>query len=262
MKKEKYTFDDLLGLMTKLRGENGCPWDREQTHESLKRYMVEETYEALEAIEDGDDAGIKEELGDVLLQVVFHSEIAREEGRFDSGDVVDGICRKIIERHTHVFGDDIAEDPESVLINWDKIKNKSKGLNSHTEKIKKIPKTYPALLRSLKIQEKAAKAGFDWDKAEGAIEKTMEEIEEFMKACRDRDQKAIKSEMGDLFFSLVNVCRFLDIEPEITLNETSDKFIRRFSYIEESCVAAGLDIEEMTLAELDAYWDKAKKAGL
>lgn len=262
MKKEKYTFEDLTVLMAKLRSEEGCPWDREQTHESLKRYMVEETYEALEAIDDGDDEGIKEELGDVLLQVVFHSQIAVEEDRFDASDVVDGICRKIIERHTHVFGEDVAEDSEAVLKNWEKIKNKSKGISTHTEKLRKVPKTYPALLRSLKIQERAAKAGFDWDEADGAIEKTMEEIGEFMTACKEHDREAIKSEMGDLLFSLVNVCRFLEVEPEITLNETSDRFIRRFAFIEEQCIKAGLVMEEMTLAELDAYWDKAKEAGL
>ena len=262
MKKEKYTFQDLTELMAKLRSEEWCPWDREQTHETLKRYMVEETYETLEAIESNDDNMIKEELGDVLLQIVFHAQIAQEEGRFDSSDVVDGICRKIISRHTHVFGEDIAKDPEAVLKNWDKIKNKSKGLDSHTERIKAIPKTYPALLRSLKIQEKAAKAGFDWDEADGAIEKTMEEIEEFMAACKNHDNKAIRAEMGDLFFSLVNVCRFLDIEPEITLNETSDKFVRRFTYIEDECRKAGLNMDDMTLAELDLYWDKAKEAGL
>ena len=262
MKKENYNFQDLVDIMEKLRGEDGCPWDREQTHESLKRYMVEETYEALEAIETGEDSKIKEELGDVLLQVVFHSQIAREEKRFDSGDVIDGICRKLIERHTHVFGEDIAEDSEAVLKNWDRIKNKTKGLKSHTEKILDIPKNYPALLRSLKIQEKAAKAGFDWDSSEGAIAKTMEEIGEFMKACEDRDKKAIQSEMGDLFFSLVNVCRFMDIEPEITLQETSDKFIKRFSYIERECSKAGLVMDDMTLAELDTYWNKAKEVGL
>ena len=262
MKKEKYTFGDLTELMAKLRSEAGCPWDREQTHESLKRYMVEETYEALEAIDEGNDAMIKEELGDVLLQVVFHSQIADEEGRFDSSDVVDGICRKIIERHTHVFGDVIAEDSGAVLKNWDKIKNKSKGLKTHTEKILAIPKTYPALLRSLKIQEKAAKAGFDWDEKEGAVEKTMEEIEEFMTSLKEKDQKEMRAEMGDLFFSLVNVCRFLEIEPEITLNETSDRFIRRFSFIEDECRKAGLVMEDMTLAELDSYWDRSKEAGL
>ncbi len=262
MKQEKYTFQDLTELMAKLRSEEGCPWDREQTHESLKRYMVEETYEALEAIEAGDDGMIKEELGDVLLQVVFHSQIAYEEGRFDSSDVIDGICRKLIERHTHVFGEDIALDSEAVLKNWDKIKNKSKGLKSHTEKILAIPKTYPALLRSLKIQEKAAKAGFDWDAVDGAIEKTTEEIEEFMKASKSMNKKAIQSEMGDLFFSLVNVCRFMDIEPEITLQETSDRFIRRFAYVEKECEKAGFSMEERTLVELDRYWDKAKEAGL
>lgn len=262
MKKEKYTFDDLLDVMAKLRSKDGCPWDREQTHDSLKRYMVEETYETLEAIEAKDDGMIKEELGDVLLQVVFHGQIAKEENRFDTSDIIDGICRKLIERHTHVFGEDIAEDSEAVLKNWDKIKNKSKGIKTHTEKILSIPKTYPALLRSLKIQERAAKAGFDWDDEEGAIEKTMEEIEEFTKACRGVDQKEVKYEMGDLLFSLVNVCRFMDIEPEITLQETSDRFIKRFSYIEEKVGEKGKKMEDMTLAELDLFWDKAKEEGL
>ncbi|HRX41387.1 MAG TPA: nucleoside triphosphate pyrophosphohydrolase [Clostridia bacterium] len=262
MNRKKYTFDDLIEIMAKLRGPDGCPWDREQTHESLKRHMLEETYEALEAIEAGDDEMMKEELGDVLLQIVFHGRIGEEDGRFDTSDIVDGICRKLIERHTHVFGEDIAKDPEAVLKNWDRIKNKSKGLQSHTEKINAIPKTYPALLRSLKIQEKAAKAGFDWDDPEGAIDKTMEEIGEFMEACRKRDRQSIKDEMGDLLFSLVNVCRFMDIEPEITLQETSDRFTRRFAYIEENVKKTGRKMEDMTLAELDRFWDMAKEEGL
>lgn len=262
MKKENYTFDDLKEIMEKLRSPEGCPWDREQTHVSLKRHMLEETYEALEAIEVNDDSMMKEELGDVLLQIVFHGQIAKEEGRFDADDIVDGICRKLIERHTHVFGEDIAEDPEAVLRNWDKIKNKSKGLKSHTEKINAIPKTFPALLRSLKVQEKAAKAGFDWNEIDGAIEKTMEEIGEFTEACKKKDITAVRSEMGDLLFSLVNVCRFMEIEPEITLQETTDRFIRRFSYIEENVINSGAKMEEMTLEELDVYWDNAKEGGL
>lgn len=262
MKKEKYTFNDLQKIMAKLRSSDGCPWDREQTHVSLKRHMLEETYEAIEAIEVGDDEMMKEELGDVLLQIVFHGRIAEEENRFDTSDIVDGICRKLIERHTHVFGEDIAKDSEAVLKNWDKIKNKSKGLRSHTEKINAIPKTYPALLRSLKIQEKAAKAGFDWDDVDGAIEKTLEEITEFTQACKNGKGQSIQNEMGDLLFSLVNVCRFMDIEPEITLQETSDRFIKRFAYIEEHVSQSGKKMEEMTLTELDKYWDKAKEAGL
>ncbi len=262
MKKDKYTFEDLQEIMERLRSPEGCPWDREQTHESLKRHMLEETYEALEAIEAADDEMMKEELGDVLLQIVFHGRIAEEDNRFDTSDIVDGICRKLIERHTHVFGEDIAEDPEAVLKNWDRIKNKSKGFTSHTEKINAIPKTYPALLRSLKIQEKAAKAGFDWVEVDGAIEKTMEEIGEFMEAYRSRDRHSMKNEMGDLFFSLVNVCRFMDIEPEITLQETSDRFIRRFAYIEKNVQKAGKEMENMTLDELDEFWDKAKKEGV
>ncbi|MBN1624163.1 MAG: nucleoside triphosphate pyrophosphohydrolase [Clostridia bacterium] len=262
MKKEKYTFDDLQKIMAKLRGPEGCPWDREQTHESLKRHMLEETYEALEAIEAADDEMMKEELGDVLLQIVFHGCIAEEDGRFDTSDIVDAISRKLIERHTHVFGEDIAKDSKAVLKNWDRIKNKSKGLKSHTEKINAIPKTYPALLRSLKIQEKAAKAGFDWNEVDGAIEKTMEEINEFMEACQNKDKQTIKNEMGDLLFSLVNVCRFMDIEPEITLQETSDRFSRRFAYVEESVHKIGKVMEDMSLAELDELWDKAKEEGL
>jgi len=262
MKKEKYTFEDLKVIMEKLRSPEGCPWDREQTHESLKRYMLEETYEALEAIEAGDDEMMKEELGDVLLQIVFHGQIAKEDNRFNTDDIVDGISRKLIERHTHVFGEDIAEDPEAVLKNWDKIKNKSKGFDSHTEKINAIPKTYPALLRSLKVQEKAAKAGFDWNEVDGAIEKTMEEIGEFTEACRSKDSDSIRAEMGDLLFSLVNVCRFMDIEPETTLQETTDRFTKRFSFIEENVRKEGHEMEDLTLEELDLYWDKAKEKGL
>lgn len=262
MIKDRYGFEDLIEIMRKLRSDSGCPWDREQTHDSLKRCMIEEAYEALEAIDLKNDSKIKEELGDVLLQVVFHSQIAREEDRFDVEDVVDGICKKLIERHTHVFGEDIAKNSEEVLKNWEKIKNKSKGLKSHAERILDIPKNYPALLRSLKIQERAANAGFDWDDAQGAMEKTLEEIGEFLEACTNMDEKQKQAEMGDLLFSLVNVCRFMNIEPESTLQAASDKFIKRFTYIENECKKAGLKMKNMTLSELDGYWDKAKESGI
>ncbi|MFO7610931.1 MAG: nucleoside triphosphate pyrophosphohydrolase [Clostridia bacterium] len=262
MRKDRYGFNDLLEIMQKLRSPGGCPWDREQTHVSLKRYMVEEAYEALEAIDSGNDAKISEELGDVLLQVVFHSQIAMEENRFDAGDVVDGICRKLIERHTHVFGDVIAKTPDEVLKNWDKIKNKAKGLESHTERIFDIPKNYPALLRSLKIQEKAAKAGFDWDSVDGAVQKTLEEIGEVVKARDGGDRQEIEAEIGDLLFSLVNVSRFLKVEPETALQSTADRFVRRFEFVENECRKRGMEMERMSLAELDLFWDKAKEGGV
>ncbi len=259
MKKEKYTFEDLLDVVAKLRGDDGCPWDREQTHESLKRHMIEEAYEAADAINSKEDSKICEELGDVLLQVAMHARIAEEEKRFDIDDVTDRISRKLISRHTHVFGDDIANNPEEVLANWDRIKNIEKGGQSHHQRMEGIPGNYPALLKSLKIQERAAKAGFDWDSKEGALEKVLEEIGEFAKAKKENNKEEMEKEMGDLLFSLVNACRFMDIEPETVLQETNARFVKRFKFIEEKCDGNGLTMEETPLEKLDEFWDEAKE---
>ncbi|MFO7636951.1 MAG: nucleoside triphosphate pyrophosphohydrolase [Clostridia bacterium] len=259
MMERKYGFNDLVELMVKLRGPGGCAWDREQDHGSLKRYLLEETYEVLEAIDLNDKGMIQEELGDVLLQVVFHAQVASEENAFDIDDVVDGICRKIISRHTHVFGEDKAETPEEVLKNWNRIKYEEKKISSHTAGIKSIPKNFPALFRSMKIQEKAARAGFDWDDRQGPVEKIKEEIEEFLHAYDQKDGKSVEEEFGDILFSLVNLSRFLKINPELALEKTMNKFIRRFSFIEEECLREGLEMENMSLSQLDVLWEKSKE---
>lgn len=251
-------FEDLIEIMTKLRGENGCPWDREQTHESLKRYLIEESYEVLEAIDEQDDAKIVEELGDVLLQIVFHSEIGREEGYFNINDVIKGICNKMIQRHPHVFGNNSVENSEEVLKNWDEIKKNEKGIKTSTEEMKHIAKNLPALIRAEKIQGKAKKVGFDWDKVEDAMDKILEEFYEVRDVYNGGNWSRIEEEVGDLLFACVNVARFLKVDPELALNKTSNKFIQRFSYIEETAKDKGMRLEEMSLEQMDMLWNEAK----
>lgn len=257
-KPKKYNFDNLIDLMKKLRSENGCPWDREQTHESLKRYIVEEAYEVIDAIDNYNMEALCEELGDLLLQVVFHSQIAEENGEFDVKDVINGITNKMIKRHTHVFGEDICETSDDVLLNWEKIKQKEKNINSYTDNLKAIPKVLPALLRSYKVQEKAAHIGFDWDKVDEAIDKVKEELEELIQVYKTQDHENIIEEIGDLLFAVVNVARFFDINPEFALTKTIEKFITRFEYIEKTANKNGKRLEEMTLKEMDDLWNQAK----
>ncbi|WP_027625380.1 nucleoside triphosphate pyrophosphohydrolase [Clostridium lundense] len=252
-------FYDLLSIMEKLRGENGCPWDREQGHDSLKKYLIEESYEVLEAIDEKDDDALIEELGDVLLQVVFHAQIGKEEGFFNINDVIKGICNKMIERHPHVFGKLQVNSSDQVLYNWDKIKKEEKGYTSYTEELKHVAKTLPSLIRAEKIQKKAAKVGFDWKRVEDALNKVLEEFYEVKDVYKNNNREKILEELGDLIFSVVNVARFLDIDPENALNYTIDKFINRFEYIERSAKNIGVKIEEMTLDEMDQLWEKAKK---
>ena len=251
-------FYDLLEIMKTLRGEDGCPWDREQTHESLKKYLIEESYEAIEAIENKNDDMLIEELGDVLLQVVFHAEIGNEEGFFNINDVIKSICNKMIERHPHVFGEVDVKNSNEVLNNWDKIKKKEKGFKTYTEEMKHIAKILPALMRAEKVQKKAAKVGFDWDKIEDAFEKVREEFYEVKDVYKNNNREKILEEVGDLIFSVVNIARFLDIDPEFALNYTIDKFISRFNYIEQTAINKDLKLENMTLQEMDALWEEAK----
>lgn len=258
MKKEKYTFNDLLEIMERLRGEDGCPWDREQTHESLKKYLIEETYEVLDAIESKNSDDILEELGDVLLQVIFHSQIGKEEGTFTIDDVIDSICNKMISRHVHVFGDTKVDTADEVLEVWEKVKKKEKGNKTQTETMIKIPKGMPALLRSYKVQEKASQVGFDWDSVDGAFDKVEEEIKEFKYEYMLQKSERIRSEMGDILFSLVNVCRFLKIQPELVLAQTTEKFIKRFDYVEKTANKQGRELKEMSLEQMDKLWDEAK----
>jgi tetrapyrrole methylase family protein/MazG family protein len=257
--KKQYSFDDLLDVMSTLRGENGCPWDKEQTHESLKRYLIEEAYEVIDAIDKDDMESLCDELGDVLLQVVFHSQIAKEFGEFDIKDVIHGITNKMIKRHRHIFGNDKCETAEDVLVNWEKIKREEKNIKTHTENLKAIPTSLPGLIRSYKVQEKAAEVGFDWDKVDDALLKVHEELKEFLQVYKDREEDKIIEELGDLLFAIVNVSRFLGINPEFALTKTIEKFIKRFEYIENTALKNGKKLEEMTLEEMDELWNAAKQ---
>ncbi|MGN1418868.1 MAG: nucleoside triphosphate pyrophosphohydrolase [Acutalibacteraceae bacterium] len=256
--KDKYTFDDLVKIMAILRAPGGCPWDAEQTHQSIKKSFIEETYEAIEAINKNDKVLLCEELGDVLLQVVFHAQIEKEIGSFDISDVADGICKKLIERHPHVFSDVEADTTEKVLDNWDIIKRKSKGQKTQGSAMEKIPKELPALMRAQKIQEKAKKAGFDWNSIDGAYEALGSEIEE-LKEAQSESKERIKDELGDVLFSVVNVARFLDTDAEEALTSSNDKFISRYLKVEELAKQRNIDMKNASLSKLDELWQEAKK---
>lgn len=256
--KDKYDFNDLLDIMAQLRAENGCPWDREQTHESLRIYMIEETYEVLEALDAGDTSKFCNELGDLLLQIVFHAQIAKEHGEFDITDVISDICRKLISRHTHIFGDAKADTPDQVVENWEAIKKREKRLKNHTGVLKDVPSNLPALMRSYKVQQKAAQVGFDWDNIEDVFSKVDEEIRELRDVYKSKNVERITDELGDTMFALVNLSRFLKVQPELALTGTISKFIRRFEYIEQQSIKAGKKLEDMSLVEMDELWNEAK----
>jgi len=258
MKKEYYNFNDLIEIVAYLRSENGCPWDKVQTHKTLKKYLIEESYETLEAIDLENDDKLKEELGDVLLQIMLHSQIGVEDESFNVYDVINGIAKKMVDRHTHVFGNDIANTPEEVLVNWNKVKNKEKGFKKISHILDDIPKTLPSLMKSYEIQNKAAKVGFDWEDKQGAFDKTREEIEEFIEASDNMDQDEKESEMGDILFSLVNVCRFANIDAEVALQRTNNKFVNRFKYMEKYFAKKNIDMNDLTLEQLDIIWEEAK----
>ena len=256
--KEKYSIDDLLEIMSILRSPEGCPWDREQNHKSIKKSLIEETYEVIEAINKNDNHLLCEELGDVLLQVVFHSQMAKENGNFDFSDVTDGVCKKLIERHPHVFGDVKADTSAQVLVNWEQIKSKSKNRKTQTDKMLSVPRELPALMRSTKLQEKAAKVGFDWQNVDGALEKIDEETAELKAAINCADKKNIEEELGDLLFSVVNVSRFVGVDAEEALTASADKFLNRFSVVEKLAQERGIDMPNTSLEELDRLWEEAK----
>lgn len=257
--KEKYNIDDLLEIMSILRSPGGCPWDAEQTHESIKKDFIEETYEVIEAINKKDKALLEEELGDVLLQVVFHSQIEKEKGSFDFGNVCDGICKKLIERHPHVFGEVKVSGTDDVLTNWDEIKRKSKGQKTQGSSMLKVPKELPALMRSQKIQSKAKKAGFDWDNINGAFEALESETAELKEAIKNGSKKDITEEFGDMLFSCVNVARFIDVDSEEALNLSTEKFISRFLEVERLAKERAIDMKNTSIEELDKLWVEAKK---
>lgn len=256
--KDNYDINDFLRLVTVLRSPGGCPWDRKQTHESIKKNFIEETYEVVEAINKADAEGLKEELGDVLLQVAMHSEMESEKGSFDFNDVVNDICKKLVVRHPHVFGDAAAQSSDEALQNWDQVKLKTKGMKKQGEAMIKVPREFPALMRAQKVQEKAAKAGFDWDDINGAVDKLHEEIDELKTALAAGVGKDIEEEFGDVLFSCVNVSRFIGADSEEALTASTDKFIKRYLLVEKLAADEGLDMKTASIEELDKLWNKAK----
>ena len=257
--KRESTFDitPLVDVMETLRSPGGCPWDIEQTHDSLRRYMIEEVYEAIEAIENEDAPLLCEELGDLLLQIVFHARVAEECGEFSMQDVIDGVTEKMIRRHPHVFGDISVRDAGEVLVNWEAIKAKEKE-GKRVSVLDGVSPGLPALMAAFKLQKKAAKVGFDWTEVKDVWEKVREELGELAEASAEGDTHAIEEEFGDVLFSLVNLSRFLHIEPETSLTAANHKFRRRFTFIEDKVHELGKKWDDMTLAEMDKLWEQAK----
>ncbi|MGN0568286.1 MAG: nucleoside triphosphate pyrophosphohydrolase [Acutalibacteraceae bacterium] len=256
--KEKYDINDLLEIMRSLRAPGGCPWDAEQTHESIRKNLIEETYEVVEAIDKKDSGMLLEELGDLLMQVVFHTQIEEEKGSFNFDDVADGVCKKLIERHPHVFGEVEVSGVDDVLDNWDAIKRRKKGQKKGSEPMLSVPRELPALMRAAKIQQKASAVGFDWPDVSGAYDKITEETQELRKAVESGVKEDISDELGDLLFSVVNVSRFLKCDAEEALTTASDKFINRFIRVEQLAKEKGVDMEKASLEELDRLWDIVK----
>lgn len=256
--KLRYDYNDLLDVIRILRSPDGCPWDREQTHTSIRRGMLEEAYEACEAIDHDDPAMMCEELGDVLMQVVFHADIERQSGRFNMDDVIDGVVKKLIYRHPHVFGDAHEDSAESVLVSWEALKRKEKGQASTTDALDSVARSLPGLWRAEKLQTKAAKTGFDWPDINGAMDKLDEEVAELRQAVAEKSN--IFEELGDVLFAAVKVARFADIDPEDAINATCEKFIHRFGAVEQGAAKQGRSIGELTLNEMMQLWDEAKRS--
>src|SRR5712671_4569892 len=266
-------FEKLVAVQARLRAPNGCPWDREQTHQSLRTYLIEEAYEVVEALESGNDAKFAEEMGDLLLQIVFHSQIAREEGRFTVAEVIREIHDKMIRRHPHVFGKTHAKDSAEVLRNWEQIKaeerrasnNKGEsksgeGVARETSLLDGVSRGLPATLEGYQLTRKASRIGFDWEEAGGVFEKLLEETEELKKALREQDQPKMEEELGDLLFAAVNLSRFLKIDPEIALKKANAKFSRRFREMEKLARASGRQFKDLPREEMEEFWEKAKKS--
>ena len=248
-------MDELIGIMNVLLAPGGCPWDREQTHASLVRYLIEEAYEVIEAINEGDMYKLREELGDLLLQIVFHAALAEQKGQFDFADICRTVSKKMVDRHPHVFGSMHLQTSEDVLDIWEDLKRKE----GKTSLLEGIPKGLPALMRAEKIQEKASRVGIDWPSIQGPLDKFKEELDELAEAQNDEE---LVEEMGDVLFALVNVARFKKVEPEQALQQANDKVARRFNYIEQKVAESGRTFSDLSLAEMDQIWDEAKAKGL
>lgn len=254
--KAQYTVEDLRRIVALLRAPGGCPWDGAQTHESIRRNFIEEAYEVAEAIDEQSPAHLKEELGDVLLQVVFHASLEEDAGRFDLDDVADGICKKLIFRHPHVFGTAAADTSEEVLVNWEALKRQEKGQQTTADAMDAVARSLPALWRADKLQSKAAKAGFEFADVSGALDKLDEEMRELREAAERGTN--FSEEFGDVLFAAVKAGRFLNVDPEDALNATCEKFIARFRRVEEACAARGAEMSSLPLDELTRLWNEAK----
>lgn len=259
LNKESYDVYDLAEIVKILRSENGCPWDKVQTHQSIRKDFLEEVYEVIDAIDCGDPEMLREELGDVLLQVIFHTEIENERNIFDLNDVANDICRKLIIRHPHVFGEVNADSVDTVLKNWDAIKKETKGQESYTDTLKSVPRVFPALMRAQKLGKRAARAGMDFDNAKEALNALEEEVGELKEAFADGRPESIADELGDVLFSCCNTARLLELDAEEVLTAASDKFLSRFEQAENLIRQDGLEMSALSIDELDVYWRKAKK---
>lgn len=259
MKKQKKTpFQKIVEVMARLRGPKGCPWDREQDHKTLKTYLIEEAYEVIEAIDHENDEKTKEELGDLLLQVIFHAQIAREEGKYDIDDVIETLIEKLVRRHPHVFGAKKIKTADAVLAQWHKIKQtEKKGIRSA---IDGVPKGLPALQKAHKVSKKAARVGFDWKHIDEVLAKVDEELDEVKEALKAKDKKHVYEEIGDLLFSIANLSRFLDLDPEDALRNTINKFTARFKLIEKELKRRGRSVNDSSLEEMDEIWNKIKRS--
>ncbi len=256
--KDRYSFEDLVNVVRCLRQPDGCPWDKEQTHKSIRQDFIEETYEVIEAIDNEDSVLLREELGDVLFQVIFHTQIENEKGNFDINDVANDVCSKMIIRHPHVFGSVEAKTTEKVLDNWDKIKMRTKSQKTQAEAMDSIARSLPSLMRAAKMQKKAAKVGFDFENIDGAMDKVTEELSEVKTAFQSGDKSSVEDEIGDLLFSAVNVARLAGVDGEKALYNACEKFLSRFTQMEKTALEEGKPLDGLSLSELDSLWDKAK----
>jgi tetrapyrrole methylase family protein/MazG family protein len=259
MEDRRYTYEELLAIIERLRGENGCPWDKVQTHFSLLPHLLEESYELVDAIKNEDMPNMKEELGDVLLQVLLHAQIGKEEDQFDMEEVVDTLAKKLVYRHPHVFnGIQGIDTPHEVVNTWEELKKKEKKEASVSESIERIAKALPALIRTQKVQKKAAKSGLFWDEYNPLFEKISEESEELKKSIKNGNITQIEEELGDLLFSVVNLSTFFNLNPEFALTKSLEKFINRFRYIENSAFAQGKQVLDLSLQEMNKLWEECK----
>ena len=258
VRKPQYGYEDLLEIIRLLRSEDGCPWDKAQTHQSIRRGLLEEAYEAAEAIDNDDPVLLKEELGDVLMQVVFHADIESDAGRFTIGDVCDGVVKKLLFRHPHVFGSQCQDSPESVPFSWDKLKRQEKGQKTVADSMDSVARSLPGLWRAEKLQSKAASAGFEWPDVQGALDKLEEEVAELRRAVEEGGD--VPEELGDVLFAAVKVGRFCACDPEDAVNGTCEKFIRRFRAVENGAAAQGREVSQLSLEEMTALWNEAKRS--